>query len=248
MIDYCLAGYANCDGVGSTGCETDISTDASNCGGCGNVCLPSSPNHTVACVDGGCVTGGCRADWGDCNTLIDNGCESFLFSDRKNCGSCGVVCTNSEVCVGGHCASSCSAGAPACIDSLTTTCGSNVAAVGQYTGGDRIVCIDRGDASAVALALLSYETAHWKLTGAVERLSGVQVYSVDPGTTCDGAGAALLGIQISGSVPFDPYTYGSSLSDCATHTGYAGAVFGTAQTDVCDMNCTTPTYCLRIDP
>jgi len=247
-IAYCVNGFGDCDHSGSTGCETDTLSDVANCGGCGNVCLPDSPNHTVACVNGGCVTGGCAANWGDCDGIGSNGCETFLFSNRKSCGACGVACVDSEVCAGGQCASSCSVALPSCVDSLTTTCDSNVAVIGQYTGGDRIVCIDRGDASPVALALLSYESAHWKLTGAVERLSGVQVYSYDPGATCEGAGAALLGIQIGGSVPADPYSYGGTMSDCAAHTGYAGAVFGVTQTDVCDMNCSTPSYCQQINP
>jgi hypothetical protein len=144
--------------------------------------------------------------------------------------------------------SSCAAANLGRSDSPTTSCGSNVAVVGQYSGGDRTVCIDQGDKAPFQLALLSYSAAAWVLTGAVDRVSAVQVYSYDNGTTCESFGAPVH-IQISGSSPANPYSYGSSMGQCATHTGYAGAVFGVDQSAVCHMNCGLSGYtCLQIDP
>lgn len=34
----CNANFANCDGMAANGCEVDMTTDASNCGGCGIAC------------------------------------------------------------------------------------------------------------------------------------------------------------------------------------------------------------------
>jgi hypothetical protein len=45
----CAAGYANCDGDTSNGCETDRATDTANCGTCGHACMPGH-----ACLDGTC--------------------------------------------------------------------------------------------------------------------------------------------------------------------------------------------------
>lgn len=44
----CAAGFADCDGDPSTGCELDVSSDAANCGTCGRSCAGS-------CVDGECA-------------------------------------------------------------------------------------------------------------------------------------------------------------------------------------------------
>lgn len=50
-LSACLQGYENCD-VLKLGCETDISTSISNCGGCGNVCP----------VGGTCEKGICKVN------------------------------------------------------------------------------------------------------------------------------------------------------------------------------------------
>ena len=46
----CTAGFGDCDGVFSNGCETDVTTDAKNCGVCGLNC-PSG----ATCVNSTCV-------------------------------------------------------------------------------------------------------------------------------------------------------------------------------------------------
>src|SRR5207245_123252 len=44
----CIAPYADCDGLGSNGCETNLQTSASSCGVCGRTCN-----------GGTCTTGAC---------------------------------------------------------------------------------------------------------------------------------------------------------------------------------------------
>jgi hypothetical protein len=48
-ITTCSAGWTNCDGNYSNGCETDLNSSNTNCGACGNVC-----GSTQACVNGTC--------------------------------------------------------------------------------------------------------------------------------------------------------------------------------------------------
>lgn len=57
----------------------------------------------IACADGECV---CMAGFGNCDGDPNNGCESVLDVDPKNCGACGTVCVNGT----------CEAGACACSD------------------------------------------------------------------------------------------------------------------------------------
>ena len=46
----CLAGFGDCDGVATNGCEATLSTDTANCGACGRPCGDGN-----GCVAGSCV-------------------------------------------------------------------------------------------------------------------------------------------------------------------------------------------------
>ncbi len=35
----------------------------------------------------------CNDDYGDCNGIVDDGCEAYFREDPKNCGGCGIVCS-----------------------------------------------------------------------------------------------------------------------------------------------------------
>ena len=247
-IGACSAGWGNCNGSANDGCETSLAT-LSNCGACGTVCTPSGPHKTVSCVNGACVDGGCEQGFADCDGNQGNGCELLVYSDAAHCGSCSTACDGNQMCAAGQCVTSCAEAGLSCKPSPTSSCSSGVATAGQYDGGSRTVCIERGTMTSLKLALLTYAKASWILTGAVSRLSTVQVYSYDPGTTCVGGGAVPVAIQIAGSIPADPYSYGSAMSECSVHTGYAGAVFGVEQSQVCDLNCNLYSYtCLSINP
>ena len=47
----CNAGFSDCDGLIGTGCETNITTSAANCGACGRVCATGQ-----VCTNGQCAT------------------------------------------------------------------------------------------------------------------------------------------------------------------------------------------------
>lgn len=98
----CPDGFEDCDGDPLNGCETDLRTDADNCGACGSTC--PSGNGTPSCVSSACAIE-CDDGWEDCNGDVADGCETEVSQDVANCGTCGNACP-----VGGHGAATCAAG------------------------------------------------------------------------------------------------------------------------------------------
>jgi hypothetical protein len=49
-LGVCAAGWGNCDGAASNGCEVNVSSDASNCGSCGHAC-----GSGMVCSGSSCV-------------------------------------------------------------------------------------------------------------------------------------------------------------------------------------------------
>jgi hypothetical protein len=74
-----------------------------NIGGwyCGNI-IPVT-NGVGICVNGKCSISGCSSNTADCDSNIENGCETFLNQDKNNCGACGIVCSAGEECSSGKC-------------------------------------------------------------------------------------------------------------------------------------------------
>ncbi|MEZ4390488.1 MAG: FG-GAP-like repeat-containing protein [Polyangiales bacterium] len=111
-ISACLTGFGNCDNNATNGCETNIYTSTTNCGGCGTVC--SYPNAAAVCTTGRCGLGACNAGFGNCDQSSTNGCERNLSADVSNCGACGRVCPRVsggvQTCVNSVCGYTCSAG------------------------------------------------------------------------------------------------------------------------------------------
>lgn len=90
----CPVGRATCPGDRFP-CTADLMHDDFNCGACGNACPgaddPSDYSTKWTCVDGQCKMQ-CTGLAGDCNGIVDDGCETALSNDRYNCGACGNVC------------------------------------------------------------------------------------------------------------------------------------------------------------
>ncbi len=82
------------------GCEAGIQTDPFNCGACGKIC-PLRVNSIPACTSGVCGLA-CNSNFGNCDNADDNGCETQLFADPKNCGACGRDCAGGG-CTNGLC-------------------------------------------------------------------------------------------------------------------------------------------------
>lgn len=143
LIDSCTPGFADCDGLDSNGCETNLKTSTASCGACGRACS-SAGTLALTCSDGLC-TSACLANFANCSrpaTGPDDGCESDLRISPDHCGACGRACSTAHattpVCAGGTCASTCEDGwgnclkpaAPVADDGCETNLASNLSSCG----------------------------------------------------------------------------------------------------------------------
>ncbi len=107
----CPAPYDTCgDGYR---CNTNVSNDSKNCGACGNECPAEFGylNMTSTCVNGMCEPVCAKQlrymqpawNFGDCNKVLEDGCEINLSTDPNNCGACGNRCADGVICVDGKC-------------------------------------------------------------------------------------------------------------------------------------------------
>ncbi len=108
-LGTCAAGFGDCDGDPTNGCELPLNTLA-NCGACRAACL-SARNATALCNAGVCEQR-CVAAAGDCDRDLANGCETLLGSNLSNCGACGRMCTamaphTAPTCTGVVCGTAC---------------------------------------------------------------------------------------------------------------------------------------------
>ena len=96
-ITACDFGWDDCDMDPTNGCETAVSSDAKNCGGCGMGCA-GVPNAQVVCANASCAVQSCNAGFLDCDHNGNNGCEVDARADASNCGQCGNTCRQGLVC------------------------------------------------------------------------------------------------------------------------------------------------------
>src|SRR5207247_2092926 len=100
-LTACEYGWGDCNYDSDDGCETPVSSDARNCGGCNRPC-GAAPNAQATCINAFCSVR-CAGGWGDCDLVAQNGCEVNLATDDANCGACGKVCPQGQVCQGSAC-------------------------------------------------------------------------------------------------------------------------------------------------
>ena len=89
-VDTCDAGFADCDGSPTNGCEQDTATTVTSCGGCTTECV-TVPHSTATCADSTCGFA-CDDGFRDCDGLEGTGCEADL-STVATCGDCDTRCT-----------------------------------------------------------------------------------------------------------------------------------------------------------
>jgi hypothetical protein len=216
VIASCSAGYADCDGVPSNGCETDITLPA-NCGGCNTASTPTAcaaAAPVCSASTGTCVTG-CATNTP--TLCAGNKCVDTT-RDPNNCGGCNVPCSTnhtSEVCNGSVCAvSSCATGYADCDGLASNGCEVNVTA-------DASNCLGCGNACATRNAAEACTTA------------GCTIVSCSPGfADCDGL--ASTGCEIN------------TTSDKGNCNGCGGACPSPAQTcanSACQCPAASPTLC-----
>lgn len=92
----CTPGVATCGGDGQVQrCnESGTGYTTTACG--------TSPNATVACMNGQCVAS-CTAGFANCDGDTSNGCEAELATSVTNCGACARACASGQTCTAGVC-------------------------------------------------------------------------------------------------------------------------------------------------
>lgn len=97
----CAAGFGDCDLAPANGCESPVDT-AERCGACDVAC--ALDHAEPACVDAACAIASCEDGFGDCDGIVDNGCEADL-SASETCGSCDLDCLGGDCSLDGSVAS-----------------------------------------------------------------------------------------------------------------------------------------------
>ncbi len=144
VLGACTAGFTNCDGDPSNGCEADTATSVTSCGACGRACAPS---HGIgACAAGVCDLAACDAGFANCNTLAIDGCEAELQTDPRNCSVCGRACPGTGApntlasCTAGACSFACTTGYGDCDGSTANGCETSVVSNVAHCGACGRAC------------------------------------------------------------------------------------------------------------
>lgn len=91
VLSPCPTGYDNCDNNDQNGCETNLNTDVTRCGSCGNTCTPQNSVGAV-CAGGQCGYSACLQNFDSCDNNAVNGCERNI-STLTDCGACNQACS-----------------------------------------------------------------------------------------------------------------------------------------------------------
>lgn len=145
----CKAGYADCNGRISDGCEIEVSSNASNCGTCGTTCA----SHQV-CKSSTCVTADCTAGYRNCDNRDENGCETNVLRDVLNCGACSSPCSTANgtpSCDAGLCQMTCTSGWGDCDGNPLNGCEAEHATSTKHCGRCDTSCTNvHGETACVA--------------------------------------------------------------------------------------------------
>jgi hypothetical protein len=145
----CPMGFDRCSGVACT----DLRTNSSHCGRCGNVCALS--NATPTCEGGACIVASCNPGFADCDMNPANGCEVSTATSLTHCGRCGNACPTAggtPVCREGVCrVSMCEPGFADCDGNNGNGCEADTRTSLTHCGGCGSPCA-RPNASARCVA------------------------------------------------------------------------------------------------
>ncbi len=193
----CAAGFGDCDGDPSNGCEASLQTSAAHCGACGTVCSAGS-NATAACAGGRCGLT-CAAGFGDCDGVAATGCEASLQTSPAHCGACGRACMTGTACTAGMCG---------CPGLRGTLCGGvcrdlasdrlNCGSCGLTCGGGEACVFGAGPGVSPACQPGCFITV-----SQVPIPGGPEVVGFDPAF---GTPRSLMGMGTRGAVVFDDIT------------------------------------------
>ncbi len=227
-ISACPSGTGECDGDPSTVCETNLLTDLSNCGYCGNAC--NLPNAGSTCSTGQCTITSCDSGYADCDTLPANGCEVNLASSVNNCGACGDACTNANgqtACVNAACSPTCNTGYGDCDGDATNGCETDTATDPLNCGTCGHVCNStNGTPSCVAGACKIACAAGWGDCDG-DPSNGCET-KLDTSTNCGACGTSCNPANATGSCS----TGSCKVVSC--NSGYADC--NSDPSDGCEVN------------
>jgi len=138
----CAAPLATCASASGAYCA-NTSIDPANCGMCGRAC--SLPNTAAAgCADGSCGVVRCAPNFGDCDGMSANGCETDTRDSLTNCGGCGRACVLPNAmptCAAGTCAvMACAAGFADCDRDPANGCEVNLQSENANCGACGTAC------------------------------------------------------------------------------------------------------------
>lgn len=140
----CAAGYGDCDGNPSNGCESALDRDPLHCGSCLTRCDVS----TQLCQAGSCVASSCPAGRGECDGDLTLACEADLTS-VEHCGFCAnpcVVPNGTPVCNAGLCeVQSCGSGFADCDGAPDNGCEATLGSV-EHCSACNDACTGSGGA------------------------------------------------------------------------------------------------------
>ena len=149
-IASCESGYADCDGMVANGCETALGTLA-DCSACDDAC--SLAHASEICDAGDCEVAVCDDEFGDCNGIASDGCETSLRTP-STCGTCANACPALP-----HATSSCGTGTcdldrcqplwGDCDGMVSTGCEQSLEDV-AHCGGCDVACVVGGAGGATA--------------------------------------------------------------------------------------------------
>jgi len=123
----CPEEHADCDHNRTNGCESIVSVDVQNCGGCSHIC---GNDHGTPTCDRRLCKFACEPDWANCDGDDANGCESHLPADPANCNGCNLECpagpNQRATCTDGVCGVECYPGTADCNGQLRDGCESSL--------------------------------------------------------------------------------------------------------------------------
>jgi hypothetical protein len=142
----CAAGFADCDGDATNGCESSLQ-GAASCGRCGNACPPATPLCARA-MDGTLACGtGCMGAQLRCGSeCVDP------QGDAAHCGACGNACPTganaSRACLMGTCGLACNPGFADCDRGAANGCEVDLRTSPSHCGACGSACTAGPNATA----------------------------------------------------------------------------------------------------
>ena len=242
-VASCNAGFADCNGDPSDGCEVDLRSDVSSCGACGRGCaLPGGAN---ACVAGACVVSACSAGLGDCDGVTSNGCETSVATSVSHCGACGRACPGvaggTSACVAGACAiAACSAGLADCDGTVANGCETNLGTSATNCGACGRACPARPNtAGACSAGACTYACLAGFRDCDGDASNGCEVNTLADTSNCGACGTRCTAATGGAAT----CTAGGCVSTCPASTTLCGGVCRALGSDVnncgaCGRTCT----------